>query len=89
MESRLLGALAWWAGASTVVGAVLAVVGWRARRRAVAGFGLQSVVWGAVDRARLRTSTPAVLRGHGAAVVVQGGYLLVADVLAAAALPRP
>ena len=136
VEGRLLGALAGWAGASTVVGGVLAVVGRRTRRPAMAGFGLQSVVWGAVDAAiaapglvrrrrgevtdparlrrlllvnaaadvgyvavgalllarpeaasaRLRTSTPAALRGHGAAVVVQGAYLLVADALAAAAL---
>lgn len=138
VEGRLLGTLAGWAGASVLVGAGLAVAGRRSGRPALAGFGLQSVVWGAIDgaiaasglvrrrggettdprrlrrlllinvsadvgylalgvllltrpeaaAARLRTSTPAALRGHGAAVVVQGGYLLVADAVAAAAL-RP
>lgn len=140
VEGRLLGALAGWAAVSTLAGAALTVAGRRTRRRqAMAGFGLQSVLWGAVDgaiaasglvrrrgrekvpdprrlrrlllvnvgadvgyvvlgallrghpeaaAARLRTSTPEALRGHGAAVVVQGAYLLVADALAAAALPR-
>lgn len=138
VEGRLLGALAGWAGTSVLVGAGLAVAGRRSGRPALAGFGLQSAVWGVVDAAiatpglvkrrrggeptdprrlrrlllvnvgadvgyvalgalllarpaaaaRLRTSTPAALRGHGAAVVVQGGYLLLADALAAAAL-RP
>ena len=101
VEGRLLGALAGWAGASALAGATLAVVGRRARRPAMAGFGLQSVAWAAVDGAiaasglaRRGRRTPGTARLRRLLLVNVGadvGYVVVGALLLArpaAAAPR-
>lgn len=77
---RRLGA---WAVVSVVGGAAAELVGRRRGDAAVAGFGRQCLLW--AGAARRGGGSPL---GSGAAVVVQGAFLLALDVSHARAVGR-